>query len=273
MGFDNWKPLIGSANEAVKVLTKRSREFESDAPAGPEKRRKLFGEPVWHYFPGPSESGRSSKDLRFTYTETQVMTMGQSALLPLRDAVIELVQEEMEDDTSGLMHRPRVMLVHGPMGTGKSHLISLLLIDLRQYFQTKARSPGEKLVRFIPILDCSSMNTTDPLPVLQAAFLWDFSDNAAAIAKLAAMSSIEQIRVFARSCKDKLVFIFDQWQATEHDPALREMLKTIVLERYKIRVTSAERGELAAELGSLHREASLYQVKGGLRKVSYLSRG
>jgi hypothetical protein len=170
------------------------------------------------------------------------MAMGRAALLPLRDAMIELVQEKMEDDTSGLMHRPRVMLVQGPMGTGKSHLISLLLIDLRQSFQTKARSPGEKLVRFIPIIDCFSINTTDPLPVLQAAFLWGFSDNAAAIARLAAMKSIEQIRVFAQSCKDKLVFIFDQWQATEHDPALREMLGTIVLKRCEIRVTSAGGG-------------------------------
>lgn len=143
--------------------------------------------------------------------------------------------------------------------------------DLRQVFETVPRRPGEKRVRFIPVLDCSLLATAAPLPVRQAAFIWGFSDDAAATAELAAMSSLKELRAFVQECEDKLVFVFDQWEVMEHDRNLKALLKSISQRRYEIRVTSAGGGELAAELDSMHGEAFLYQVKGGLEEVSFFS--
>jgi hypothetical protein len=194
--------------------------------------------------------------------------MGRSAVLPLRGKVVELVEGRLPEPYTGYVKGQQSILVHGPMGAGKSHMICVLLLDLREQFQSKTLEPGEKRVRLVPLLDCSRIAIAAPLPVFQAALIWGSSDNPPALAKIAALRSVEDLIAFVQHTEDRLVFVYDQWQATEKHEELKTLLESISQGHPEVKVTSAGGNEIIKQLKSTHGRAYLYQVKGGLQKVS-----
>lgn len=154
------------------------------------------------------------------------------------------------------------------MGAGKSHMICVLLLDLREQFQRKTLEPGEKRVWLVPLLDCSRIPIAAPLPIFQAALIWAFSDSPPVLEKIAALRSIEDLIAFIQCTEDKLVFIYDQWQATEKHEGLKTLLESISQGHPEVKVTSGGGNEIIKQLMSTHGRAYLYQVKGGLQEVS-----
>jgi hypothetical protein len=234
-----------------------------------EKRRKLFQEPLWHCVPN-FLPGHEGLDNRFAaVSDKVVLVMGRSALGPLRKNVIDMIEGNLRANGE-LLSTSKIILVHGPMGSGKSHIVLLLLWDLTEEFASQSLATNRKRVRFIPILDCE-MVIGDFFRVLIASFIWAFADDEESIRKLKAISDSKELKIFASKSQDQniLVFVLDQWQALENNSeAKSRLLRIIPWSSYQIRVTSAGGEELQREVLSNHSKAFKHTLSGGINEVS-----
>jgi hypothetical protein len=262
-GIDTIMP----ATKTIGKLTKRSNELR-DEEHGLEKRRKLFQEPLWHCVPNfwPRHGGLDNRFV--TVSEKVVLVMGRSTLGSLRKNIIDMIDGKLQANVD-LLSTSTVILVHGPMGSGKSHIVLLLLWDLTEEFASRPRplSMGKR-VRFIPILDRKTV-INDFFRVLIASFMWAFADDEESIRKLKAISDSKDLQIFASNSQDKLVFVLDQWQALENNSeAKSRLLRIIPWSSYQIRVTSAGGEELQREVLSNHSKAFKHTLSGGIKEVS-----
>jgi hypothetical protein len=202
-----------------------------------------------------------------TVSEKVVLVMGRSTLGSLRKNIIDMIDGKLQANVD-LLSTSTVILVHGPMGSGKSHIVLLLLWDLTEEFASQSLATNRKRVRFIPILDCE-MVIGDFFRVLIASFMWAFADDEESIRKLKAISDSKDLQIFASNSQDKLVFVLDQWQALENNSeAKSRLLRIIPWSSYQIRVTSAGGEELQREVLSNHSKAFKHTLSGGINEVS-----
>jgi hypothetical protein len=116
------------ATKTMGKLTKRSNQLRNK-DHGLEKRRKLFQEPLWHCVPN-FWPGHGGLDNRFAaVSEEVVLVMGRSTLGPLRKNVIDMIEAKLQANVD-LLSTSTVILVHGPMGSGKSQIVLMLLSGL-----------------------------------------------------------------------------------------------------------------------------------------------
>lgn len=226
------------------------------------KRQKLFSE-WWHCGAIPTLASALTRDSRFKYLGDHVVVMGRAAYAGLRDTVMALV--------SGTLGNPLVesreqMLIHGPMGTGKSHLLLLLMWDLLEEFEYQ-RELGRTDCRLIPILDCQHL-IRDPHSALKNAFIWGFSGNEA-IRRVRTLDTLDDLLRFTKQRSEKLVFLFDQWQALEAAQHVVKLLGPFTADNsVVIKVTSAGADEINRQQVSSHNDAFLYPLHEGLSEVS-----
>lgn len=239
-------------------MKKRREQYhaESSPEEGDSKRLAVFEELTWNCL--PLAKPLEPLDDRFLVQKIEgkkgVYLMGRKNFGALRKRVMQLVDEELPGDMSQL-------LVHGPRGTGKSHLLLALIACL-----TEDLSYQKRTERVAPLVDCGTF-VMHPVKKLKAALAWAFWDDKREQDEIAALRTEEDIREYLDGKEKEIVILLDQVQALDVDPAAKSRLMSLVHGFRTVLVTSGGGEELTKLLRTSHKKAVIVPVAAGFTEV------
>nr|XP_024375299.1 uncharacterized protein LOC112282183 isoform X1 [Physcomitrium patens]XP_024375300.1 uncharacterized protein LOC112282183 isoform X1 [Physcomitrium patens]PNR53619.1 hypothetical protein PHYPA_007294 [Physcomitrium patens] len=179
-------------------------------------------------------------DARFATHDGRFAFMGRVHYHKLRRLIVQLVAQC--DPAERSCSSPRIaplrspslyadpsaqLLVLGPAGTGKSHLLAAAASDFTEEF-SRTWSPGLTRKRVVAVLDCGLLQPDRALLVLQDALFVAFADDTVSLQELSNCASLEHLASFCDATESQLLWIFDQWQCLESHSAEIAALKTAI---------------------------------------------
>lgn len=231
----------------AKELVKKRKAEAREAGVG------VF-EAGWSILPRAEPLG--TKDLRFLVVKAEkklgVAVMGRSHFKALVDRAVALMDGKLPGGG-------RKVLVHGPAGFGKTHLLLQLIIYLTAALE-------EKKQRVAPILDCSFFKA-DRVEAMKQALAWAYSGEKEIIEMIASLNTMQDVKGFLDGREEELLFCLDQYEELELEPEAKKELDARLYQFKTIVVTSAGGEELTRENDTLHQQASMFPVHDGLTQV------
>ncbi|CAK9278886.1 unnamed protein product [Sphagnum jensenii] len=110
------------------------------------------------------------------------------------------------------------ILVVGPVGSGKSHVLAAAASDFTEEFQTQEEEPGQKRRRrrrVVTIMDCALLKQDRAFRILRDALFVAFGDDDQNIQLLSTCSNEEDLVHFCEGTEDHLLWLLDQWECVK----------------------------------------------------------
>jgi hypothetical protein len=172
-------------------------------------------------------------DNRFAANNGRFAYMGRREYGDLRDLISQLLAET-ERSTTMCETTPRAyemvkapeeynaiignILVVGPVGSGKSHVLAAAASDFTEEFQTQEEEPGQKRRRrrrVVTIMDCALLKQDRAFRILRDALFVAFGDDDQNIQLLSTCSNEEDLVHFCEGTEDHLLWLLDQWECVK----------------------------------------------------------
>ncbi|GAQ86528.1 hypothetical protein KFL_002940140 [Klebsormidium nitens] len=194
------------------------------------------------------------RDLRFLVLTAEekrlgVAVMGRSHFRRLVDRAIQLMDGELPGGG-------RRILMHGPAGFGKTHLLLQLIIYLTAALEAKQQ-------RVAPLLDCAFFKA-DEVEAMKQALAWAYAGEREIVKTIASLETMRDVKAFLSGRKQEILFCLDQYQELLKDSEAKQKLDGLLYHFRTILVTSAGGEELTTENETLHGLASRFPVHSGL---------
>lgn len=215
---------------------------------GEDNRKRTF-ESGWHLLPiaEPIETNDKRLWVLRRGDLNGVLVMGRSEFAEVRARVEKLLVGKL---AGGL----KKLLIYGPKGTGKTHLLVQLVLHLTEEFNHNG-----DFKRIAPILDSQGLVVeSERVTVFQDALAWAYWNAAPVLLEIAKLESMADVKHFLKGRKKELVWAVDQYQALENEPAAKSELDGLLRKFPKVIATSGGSRELTEVLLTGHpREVTL----------------
>jgi len=159
------------------------------------------------------------------------------------------------------------IIVVGPVGTGKSHILAAAASDFTEDFSRNA-SLGETRKRVVTIMDCGLLLQDRAFLILQDALFVAYGDDDVSLKKLGNYTSLEDLVEFCEATEAQLLWIFDQWQSLEgqgkENSALKNILFSMCCRHCMVRVASPSCELLERKIYASQPPAKLFMWDEGL---------
>lgn len=217
----------------------------------------------------------ASTDNRFATNDGRFAYMGRVQYQELRKLISQLIaarEWSSSEDTrsydtvkSPTFYKETVsnILVVGPVGTGKSHVLAAAASDFTEEFHRR-HVLGNRRKRVVCIMDCEQLLRDRAFVVLRDALLVAFGDDDQALLRLANCETLEELSQFCEDTEDTLLWLMDQWQSVDADPALKSMLFNITTNHGLVRATNSSSEMVEKAFHSTHPPAKLFLWDEGL---------
>jgi predicted AAA+ superfamily ATPase len=178
----------------------------------------------------------ASTDNRFATNDGRFAYMGRVHYHKLRSLISQLVNERKYsyctsyEQVQSPSHYNDIIgniLVVGPVGTGKSHIVAAAASDFTEEF-SRNWSVGEIRRRVVAIMDCGLLQQDRAFLILRDALFVAYADDEANLEKLRNYTTLEHLATFCEATEAQLLWIFDQWQCIEGQTTENVVLKNIL---------------------------------------------
>ena len=178
----------------------------------------------------------ASTDNRFATNDGRFAYMGRVHYHKLRSLISQLVSERERsycmkyEQVQSPSHYNDIIgniLVVGPVGTGKSHILAAAVSDFTEEFSRNS-SLGETRKRVVAIMDCGLLQQDRAFFILRDALYVAYGDDEASLKKLGNCTTLEHLAAFCEATEAQLLWVFDQWQCIEGQTSENLMLKNIL---------------------------------------------
>ncbi|KAG0572003.1 hypothetical protein KC19_VG060800 [Ceratodon purpureus] len=193
----------------------------------------------------------TSTDNRFATNDGRFAYMGRVHYHKLRLLISQLVKERERsyctsyEQVQSPGHYNDIIgniLVVGPVGTGKSHILAAAASDFTEEF-SRNWSVGETRKRVVTIMDCGLLQQDRAFLVLRDALFVAYADDETSLKKLNNYTTLEHLAGFCEATEAQLLWMFDQWQCIEgqtmENVALKNTLFRMCCHHCMVRVASA----------------------------------
>ena len=191
----------------------------------------------------------ASTDNRFATNDGRFAYMGRLQYNKLRHLILQLVGERERtyctkyEQVRSPTHYTEIIgniLVVGPVGTGKSHVVAAAVSDFTEEFSRKW-ALGETRKRVVSIMDCGLLQQEDwAFLVLRDALFAAYGDDDVSLKQINSCTNVEQLAGFCEGTEVQLLWILDQWECVEaaENVTLKNILLRMCCHHCMVRVAS-----------------------------------
>lgn len=178
----------------------------------------------------------ASTDNRFATNDGRFAYMGRLQYNKLRHLISQLVGEGERtycttyEQVRSPTHYTEIIgniLVVGPVGTGKSHVVAAAVSDFTEEF-SRVWSQGETRKRVVSIMDCGLLQQDRAFLVLRDALFAAYGDDDVSLKQINSCTNAEQLAGFCEATEAQLLWILDQWECVEGQATENLALKNIL---------------------------------------------
>lgn len=192
----------------------------------------------------------ASTDNRFATNNGRFAYMGRVQYHKLRTLISQLLTERERSSQEVSRSYDSVkspgfyteiignILVVGPAGTGKSHVLAAAVSDFTEEFYRK-HVHGNRRKRVVSIMDCGLLQQDRAFLVIRDALFVAFGDDDQSLTRIGACTTSEQLVNFCENTEDQLLWLLDQWQCVEGDNEVKTLLFRMCCNHCMVRVASA----------------------------------
>lgn len=192
----------------------------------------------------------AAADNRFATNDGRFAYMGRLQYKKLRQLISQLLAERSEQNVSeGMRTYDSVkspnsyteiignILIVGPVGIGKSHLLAAAVSDFTEEFQRKHITTNRRK-RIVSIIDCELLRHDRAFKVIREALFVAFGDDDKNLMRLENCTTSDELINFCENIEDTLLWLLDQWEAINGDNEVKKLVFRLTCNHCMIRATN-----------------------------------
>ncbi len=188
-------------------------------------------------------------DNRFAANNGRFAYMGRTEYGNLRDLISQLLAErersticettrsydtvKAPEEYNGIIGN---ILVVGPVGSGKSHVLAAAVSDFTEEFQRQVEGKTRK--RVVTIMDCALLKQERAFLIIRDSLFVAFGDDDQNVQLLSTCTTEEDLVHFCEGTEDHLLWLLDQWECVKGDTVTQALLLRMCCHHSMVRVAS-----------------------------------
>ena len=224
----------------------------------------------------------ATTDNRFATNDGRFAYMGRFQYQKLRQSISQLLIERSKQNTDEIMqtydcvkspnsytNTTSNVLILGPIGIGKSHLLAAAVSDFTEEFQYK-HIIGKQRKRVVSIIDCGLLRNDRAFKVIRDALFVAYGDDDKSLVCLGNCTNCDQLINFCENTKDTLLWLLDQWEVVNGDNEVKNLMFQLTCNHSMVRATNSNI-ELLEKINSSSPFAKRFLMDEGLNVcIDYL---
>jgi hypothetical protein len=175
-------------------------------------------------------------DNRFATNDGRFAYMGRLQYQKLHQSISQLLVEQSKQNANKTMqtydyekgpnsytNNTGSVLIVGPVGIGKSHLLAAAVSDFTEEFQCKYII-GKQRQRVVSIIDCERIRHDQAFKVIRDALFIAYGDDDKSLMHLENCTTCDQLINFCEDTEDTLLWLLDQWEAVNGDNKVKNLV-------------------------------------------------